>query len=139
MATPTQIRAALAAQINAAIPGLRIVTDASTVVSPPVIIVLPAQGTYINYLVAEPPGMYDITIRVVVLVSMASERAQLPILDAYLAPSGPSSIPAAILADPTLGNITDYCIPSEASGPAEITWSEVAYLGAEITCTAGAE
>ena len=139
MGTPAAIRAALAAQITANVAGLRSVTDPGTVVNPPVIVVLPAQGTYIDYLVAQPPHVYDITIRVVILVSRASERAMLPVLDGYLAPSGATSIPAAILKDPTLGGVTDYCIPQMALGPADITWSGIDYLGAEITCQAAAE
>ena len=84
-------------------------------------------------------GVYDITLRVVIIVSRASERAWLPVLDAYLAPAGASSVAAAILADPTLGGACDYCIPQTANGPADINWNGIDYLSAEIICMAGAE
>ena len=145
MSTPAQIRAALAAQITAnvtataTVPALRGLLDPSTIANPPVAVVLPPLGTYIDYTVAMPPNVYEITIRVLILVSRAVERAWLPVLDAYLEPYGASSVAAAILADPTLGGVTDYCIPQVANGPADFNWAGIDYLSAEIVCTAGAE
>ncbi len=139
MGTPSQIRDALAAHIDAAIPGLRGLTDPGSIANPPVAVVLPGQGTYIDYTVALEHGVYDISIRVVVLVSRASERTGMELLDGYLAPAGASSVAAAILADETLGGVTDYCIPQEATFPGTISWSGVDYFGAEIICTAAAE
>lgn len=145
MATPADIRAALAAHITAnitataTVPALRGLTDPASVANPPVAIVLPGLGTYIDYEKAFEHGVYEVTIRVIIVVSRASERAWLPVLDAYLAPSGASSVPAAILKDPTLGGVCDYCVPQQATGPADIPYNGVDYLSAEIICVAGAE
>ena len=145
MSTPAQIRAALAAQITAnvtataTVPALRGLLDPSTIANPPVAVVLPPLGTYIDYTVALEHGVNELNLRVVILVSRASERVAMPLLDDYLAPAGASSVPAAILADPTLGGVTDYCIPQVANGPADFNWAGIDYLSAEIVCTAGAE
>ena len=63
----------------------------------------------------------------------------MPELDGYLAPAGASSVPAAILADPTLGGVCDFCIPTEAVFADTINWAGIDYMGAEIICRAGAE
>ena len=137
MSSPAEIRAALATYITANVPGLRGLTDPGTIANPPVAVVLPAQGTYIDYTVALNTGITDVNLRVVILVSRASERVALPLLDDYLDPH--SGVPAAILKDPTLGGVVDYVVPVEAIVPGDITWAGVEYLGAEIVCRAGAE
>jgi hypothetical protein len=139
MTSPSEVREALAAFITANITGLRGLTDPGSIANPPVAVVLPAQGTYIDYTVALEHGVTEANLRVVILVSRASERTAMPLLDGYLAPYGPSSIPAAILADPTLGGACDYCIPAEAIFSGEINWAGIDYFGAEIICRAGAE
>lgn len=138
MGTPPQIRAALAAQINAAIPSLRTEVDTEEA-SPPVAIVLPGRGTYIDYTVAFQQGVYEINVRVAILVSKASERTGMELLDGYLAAAGSLSVPAAILADPTLGRVCDYCVPQEATFEGNIPFGGVTYFGAEINCRAAAE
>jgi len=138
MSTPVQIREALAAQINDAIPGLRALTDPGSIANPPVAVVLPAQGAYIDYTVAFESRVYEINVRVILLVSRASERTGVALLDGWLAPAGSGSVPQAILADPTLGGVTDYCIPQEAIFAGDINWAGVDYFGAEIICRAGA-
>ena len=139
MAAPSVIRAALAAFITTNVPGLRGLTDPGSIANPPVAVVLPAQGTYIDYAVAFEHGVSEITVRVVILVSRASERTAIVQLDGYLAPAGAGSVPAAILEDPTLGGACDYCIPQEAIFVGDINWAGIDYLGAEIICRAGAE
>ena len=139
MSTPSEVREALAAFITANIPGLRALTDPTSIANPPVAVILPPRGTYINYTVAMNQGVWDPTIRVVILVSRASERIATPLLESYLAAYGPSSIPAAILKDPTLGGACDYCVPVESVFTGEINWAGVDYFGAEIICQAGAE
>lgn len=139
MATPSAVRAALASVISANVAGLRGQTDPEQIANPPVAIVLPAQGTYINYAVSLEHGVWEVFIRVVILVSRASMRAGIAQLDGYLAPGGTASVPAAILKDPTLGGVTDFCVPVQATAPIDISWAGVDYLGAEIICQAGAE
>jgi|HubBroStandDraft_2_1064218.scaffolds.fasta_scaffold70466_1 hypothetical protein len=137
MSTPAVIRAALASYIEANVEGLRVLTDPGSIANPPVAVILPAQGTYIDYTVALEHGVYEINVRVVILVSRASERIALPLLDDYLDPA--TGVPAAILKDPTLGGAVDYCIPQEAIVAGDISWAGVDYFGAEIICRAGAE
>jgi hypothetical protein len=138
MSTPAAVREALAAYITANVTGLRALTDPGSIANPPVAVVLPPQGTYINYTVALDQGVWDPMIRVVIIVSRASERVATPLLESYLAPYGASSIPAAILADPTLGGACDYCVPVESVFLGEVNWAGVDYFGAEIICQAGA-
>jgi hypothetical protein len=139
MATPEDVCAALAAQISANVAGLRGQTDGFTVANPPVAVVLPAQGQFIDYLIAEQTGLADYTYRVVILVSKASGRAGTLQLYAYMATRGASSVPAAILADPTLGHVVDYAVPVEAIYAPQINWAGVDYMGAEIIVKVGAE
>ena len=139
MTSPGVIREALATFITANVPGLRALTDPGSIANPPVAVILPAQGTYIDYALALEHRVTELNLRVVVLVSRASERIAIAELDAYVAPYGGSSIPAAILTDPTLGGACDYCIPVEAVFAADVNWAGVDYMGAEITCRAGAE
>ena len=139
MATPSEFREALAAFITANIPGLRALTDPGSIANPPVAVVLPPQGLYINYKVALNAGVWDPMARIVILVSRASERLAIPLLESYLQPYGSSSIPAAILKDPTLGGVVDWCVPAQASLLGSVTWAGVDYFGAEIICEAGAE
>jgi hypothetical protein len=139
MTSPSEVREALAAYITANITGLRGLTDPGSIANPPVAVVLPVQGTYIDYTVALEHGVTEINLRVVILVSRASERTAMPLLDGYLAPYGTSSIPAAILKDPTLGGACDYCIPQEAIFDGEINWAGIDYFGATVICRAGAE
>jgi hypothetical protein len=138
MATPDAIAAAIA-QFCENVTGLRTVTDPTTLINPPVAGVFPAQGTFIDYLLSMEHGVVEMNWRVVVLVSRANDRASLPKLYQYLAPGGSNSIPSAILADPTLGHTVDYCTPVEATGPEEISWAGIDYLGAQIMLQTGTE
>ena len=139
MSTPSEVREALAAFITANISGLRALTDPTSIANPPVAVILPPRGTYIHYTVAMNQGVWDPTIRVVILVSRASERIATPMLESYLAAYGPSSIPAAILKDPTLGGVVDFCVPVESSILGDVNWGGVDYFGAQIILEAGAQ
>src|ERR1700722_10553524 len=95
--SPEAVRAAIADYIAANIPGLRSMTDPGSIANPPLVVVLPAQGTYINYLECLEHGVFEMTIRITVLVSRAIERVAMTQVDSYLAPYGTLSVPAAIL------------------------------------------
>lgn len=136
--TPEQIAQAIATFCQN-VSGLRTVTDPTTITNPPVAAVLPPTGTFIDYRVALEHGIAAYSWRIVILVSRSHDRSTLPQLYGYLATSGSMSIPAAILTDPTLGHTVDYCVPVEATGPHDIVWAGVDYLGAEILVEAGAE
>lgn len=141
--SPLAIREALAAMITATsaswpVP-LRSSADPGTIANPPVAIVLPGQGTYIDYTQAMNARVYDVTIRVLILISRASERAGFDLLDTYLEPYGTSSVAAAILANETLSGACDYIVPVQATGPTPISFAGIDYFGAEIICRAAAE
>ena len=140
MSSPLAIREALAAYLdNNAVEGLRAGTDPGSLANPPVALVLPAQGLYVDYTAALNPRLYDVVVRIVILVSRASERAGFALLDGFLAPYGATSIAAAILANDTLSGACDYIIPVQANGPTPISFAGIEYFGAEIICRAAAE
>ena len=138
MSTPSEVREAVADFITANV-GLRTLTDPGSIANPPVAVVLPPQGLYINYKVALDTAVWDPMVRVVILVSRASERIAMPLLESYLQPYGATSIPAAILKDPTLGGVVSYCVPAESSLLGDVNWGGVDYFGAEIILEAGAQ
>ena len=63
----------------------------------------------------------------------------MPLLESYLQPYGATSIPAAILKDPTLSGVVDFCVPVESSFLATVNWAAVDYYAAEIILEAGAQ
>jgi len=138
MATPQAIAASIASFVQN-VSGMRTVTDPEQIANPPVAAVLPATGTFIDYTVALEHGVVTYNWRLVVITSRASSRAGFAELLNFLAPAGSTSIPAAILADPTLGHKVDFCVPLQASSPHDITWAGIDYFGAEILLEAGAE
>jgi hypothetical protein len=137
MASMAAVRAALAAQIAANVTGLRATGLMTGQVSPPMAVVLPARGTFLSYEETFEPGVADYPLEVVLLVSYADERAAQGQLDGYLSATGASSVPAAILKDPTLGGTVDYCVPESAADYGLLDWAGVSYLSARIVVTAG--
>ena len=132
-----EIRAALAAQIEAAGTGLRVSTYAQGSISPPAAVVLPAQGTFIDYDVTFEPGVANYVMRVVLLVSEGSDRAATELLDSYLEPASPVSIRAIIEADPTLGGVVDWANAKAAQRYGMLEWAGLQYLAAEVLVEIG--
>lgn len=139
MSSPLAIREALAAYLPTVIEGLRAGTDPGTLANPPVALILPANGLYIDYTAALNPLVYDVTIRIIILVSRASEREGFEQLDNYLIPYGATSVPAAILANQRLSGACDYIVPVQANGPLPMSFAGIDYYGAEIICKAAGE
>ena len=137
MASMAAVRAALAAQIAANVAGLRATGLMTGQVSPPMAVVVPARGTFLSYTETLEPGVADIPLEVVLLVSYADERAAQNALDGYLSATGALSVPAAILKDPTLGGAVDFCVPESADSYGLIDWAGVSYLSARVLVTAG--
>lgn len=74
------------------------------------------------------------TLPVIAYTGLAQDIGAQKRLDLYLAPDGPTSIRAAIEADPTLGGIVDSVVVSSITGyRSYLMEGNVVYLGAEWT------
>ena len=112
MATLAQLRSGLQARLNT-ISGLRTYAYMAPKPEPPAACVNSGEHAYD----ATFEGEWTPQFEVWVFVHPADlVRAQQK-LDAYLAPSGATSIPAAIHADPSLGGVADSCRVLRVSRP----------------------
>lgn len=128
---------ALAAQITART-GLRASGQAKDSVNPPCCVILPGQPLVAYGKTMD--GAAELSMFVLVILSDAApvEKTQRA-LDAYLGlGSGePSSIPNAIMADPSLGGVVHYCEPVAAGNYGRIEYGGVTYFGARIDLIIG--
>lgn len=138
MADITAIRNALAAQITART-GLRALGQARDTVNPPCAVILP--GSPLIRWGATLDGTVDISLNILLVISDAppvqmTQRA----LDAYLGIGAgePESIPAALMADPTLGGACHYAIPATVDQYSRVEYGGVGYFGARLSVTIGA-
>lgn len=139
MADVSAIRAALAAQITAKT-GLRALGDAPGQVNPPVAVILP--GTPFVHFGDTFDGSLTVNLRVLLILSDAPpvERVQRA-LDAYLGIGGDTTtalIPGAIMADPTLGGVAQWCMPMAVSTYHTIEYAKETYFGARLEVQVGA-
>lgn len=125
MATPAQIRTALAAQLAAQIPGLRAEAALPGQINVPAATVRRHSTTYGTSL---GPGSDDHTFAVTLFLDLG----QYDDLDAFLAPVGALSIRAAVEADPTLGGVVDSAAVVRAQQDQVVEYSAVQYLSAEL-------
>lgn len=138
MADISAIRAALANRITTAT-GLRTYAEARDQVSPPVAVILPGVP-FVTY-GATMDGAFTANLRILVCISDAAPDDKVQkALDAYLgigagAPS--ASIPAAIMADPSLGGAVHFAEPVSVSNYGRIDYAGVIYFGARIEVQAG--
>lgn len=144
----SDIREALATALNNAAIGLRAQTNAGTIANPPVAVILPIPGTFIDYdvvmgmppVMGEPGGSSEAnyTMRIVLLVSAAADRAATLLLDGFLESSGPNSVRQAIAKDPTLGGVVEYAVVTSAQGYGMREWAGVEYLASDLIVTVAA-
>ena len=127
----TAIRQALATRLGS-ISGLRVVASRNAVVNPPSAVVMPGPGTFLRYSVTF-DGQADPVLRVLLLVSEADSASGQDNLDPYLATTGPSSVWAAVQADPTLGGVVSGAAVMEASAYGLMNWNGVDYLSCQFT------
>ena len=139
MASLSDIRAALGNRIATAT-GLQVLPEARGQIAPPVAVIIPGQPliVYGNTL----DGAFTVNLRVLIAISDAApdEKVQRA-LDAYLgigAGNSASSIPAAIMADPTLGGVVHYCEPLTVGNYGQITYAGIIYFGARLEVQCGA-
>jgi hypothetical protein len=139
MASLSDIRAALGLRITTGT-GLRVLPEARDQISPPVAVILPGQPAVIYGQTMD--GAFTVNLRVLIAISDAppNEKVQRA-LDAYLGigtAAGASSIPGAIMEDPTLGGVVHFAEPISVGSYGRITYADVPYFGAHIDCQIGA-
>lgn len=73
---------------------------------------------------------WDMSI-VVLAQSVIDDTAQNSI-DDYIAPTGASSIPAALVSDQTLGSVVDYAVVVEMDQYGRFTFNSIEFIGARL-------
>lgn len=124
-----EIRAGLKARL-ATIAGLRAFGFVPDQLPVPAAFVGPPDSVEFDLAFARGADRWLIPVRVA--VSRATDRRAQAALDAYLAGSGPSSIKAAIEADPTLGITAQTCRVQAVRGYGVFEHGGGQYLGAEF-------
>ena len=135
------VRQAVAAYLTAHVTnpdgtGLRATANRFGQVNPPMAVIVPQTGTLIRYSVTL-DAETDYNLRAVLLVSEGDSASGQDLLDAYLSPSGPQSVYAAVQADPTLGGQVSYAAVIEATGYGLTTWNGVEYLAVSLILNLG--
>jgi hypothetical protein len=129
MATLTEIRNGLATRL-ATISGLRVSATLPEQLNPPIAVIGPEAITYdLN----NRNGLHQYTMTVTLIVARADARSAQTQLDAYVAPSGSSSVKAAIEGDRTLGGKVDTCRVTTVTNYAMTDTLEIPYLGLDFT------
>jgi hypothetical protein len=146
----TAVRVALAAQIERLVyPALRSLAEPEDSINPPVGIVMPGRP-YLTYgttlqgetgFLGDPAqgdsiASVDFALDYLIVLSHASTLERIEAnLDAWLGFESDSvavSVPAAVAADPTLGGVVDWCVPTTADPPGPLEWSGPAMFGTRI-------
>jgi hypothetical protein len=137
VAQPTfpQVRQAVADYLTTSI-GLRATANRFGAVSPPMAVIAPQTGSLIRYSQTF-DGETDYSLRAIVLVSEGDSTSGQDNLDAYLSPTGTSSVYAAVQADPTLGGKVSYAAVIEATGYGLTNWNGVDYLAVSLVLNIG--
>jgi hypothetical protein len=137
----TAIRNALAAQITE-LTGLRCDGQARDQVSPPCSVIVPG-SPFITYgqTMDEAAG-FSLIVLIIISDGAPVEKTQRA-LDAYLGLGKgdediASSVPAAILADPTLDGTAHFCEPQSVSNYGRLDYSGITYFGARVNIIGGA-
>lgn len=131
MATVTELRNALAVRL-ATISGLRTAATIPDQINPPIAIV---SLDTIVFDQAFHRGLDEYRFTITVVVGRISERTGQSRLDAYLAPSGSSSIKTAIEGDTSLGGVAQTLRVTEMTGLASAAEAEDIYLTATFSVT----
>lgn len=135
MADPTAICAAAASQL-AAQTGITAYGYAPGQPNPPMIIVIPGNPV-ITYGVTL-DGEVNMNLRIVALASAANDDTGQLAVNGYIATSGTTSVPAAMLADPTLGATVEFAEVTTVTQYGLIDYSGQQYFGATFNCQVGA-
>ena len=132
--TLTQVRQALATTL-ATIPGLNVYAEYAEQITTPAAIILPVQGTFLNY--ATMDGALDVTLRAALCVAKADGTGGQALMDPFLATSGAQSVFAALQASGSLGGVVSYANLMEATGYGPISVGTLDYLGCHMIINIG--
>lgn len=120
------VRVALAAALTTAVK--RSYAFVAPKIEPPAALVSAGAGSYDD----DFAGSMTVDFSVLVLVSRADDRSAQKSLDAYITPTGTSSIKAAIEADRTLGGEVSSAAVTGWGEPQEVELAGVSYLAVEF-------
>jgi hypothetical protein len=130
-ATFSGLRTALATQL-ATIRSLRTAATVPDNPAPPVAVVVPVN---VEYDTSFGRGMDTYTFSVLLIVGRMSERSAQTTLDAYINPTGATSIKAAINADPTLGGACQSARVTNMVNYGSLIVGDTEYLSADFQIT----
>lgn len=128
MTTITELREGIATNL-ATIPGLRTFAFVPDDPKPPIAVVLPDT---VSFDTAFNRGLDTYNFTVQLLVTSVSDRSAQTSIDAYLNPSGPSSVKQAIERDKTLGGKAQSLRVESIRNYRRIDVTENQYLSAEF-------
>jgi hypothetical protein len=132
VSTLSQARTALASQLQALFPDLRVSEKVPPQVNPPAAIIAPNTSDLADYEQAMSSDLVLWYLRVVLIVSRASDMNAQDIMDGYLSTTGDTSIPAAIRSDPTLGGAAEWAEVKNAQRYGNMNYNGVDFLGCEL-------
>ena len=130
-ATFSGLRTALATQL-ATIRSLRTAATVPDNPAPPVAVIVPVN---VEYDTSFGRGTDTYTFSVLLIVGRMSERAAQTTLDAYINPTGATSIKAAINADPTLGGACQSARVTNMVNYGSLIVGDTEYLSADFQIT----
>ena len=137
MTQPTfaAVRAALATYLTSSI-GLRATPNRFAQINPPMAVVMPQTGSFIRYSTTLDQET-DYSLRAIILVSEGDSLSGQDNLDAYLSPTGPNSVYAAVQRDPTLGGVVSFAVVVEATAYGLMNFQGIDYLAAHLVLNVG--
>lgn len=133
MATLSQARTALQAQIATAIPTLRTYATVPGTISTPAAIVSPDPSELADYEQAQSSDLVLWYVRVVLLAGMVNLATAQNTMDDLLSTTSDTSVVAAVRSDPTLGGLVEWAEVKTAQRYGTLSYSGVDYLGVELS------
>ena len=115
------------------IAGLRVSPTFLAQVNPPAAIIMPQPSQSLRFDTLG--GGISYLLRVVLLVSYAEDQSSIALMNGYLASTGPTSVAAAIKANPTLSGAVESANLDTIRGYGLMDWAGQQYLGAQCLVT----
>lgn len=135
MADFAAIRDGLKANL-AAITGLRVHDTAPDTISPPAVVIVPADGVFLEFDTSLDGDSDDLEFTLHLFVARRSDRAAQDQIDAYLARSGASSIFEAASRAAIAG--THFAVVTRARDYGDYTYATEQFLGCKFDVFVGA-
>lgn len=135
--TTAQIREGIAGQLRSISQLRQVHAEFPDQITVPCAIVLDRQGEYHQAL--GDPGHSQVTVEVLVLtgaIGSAGIARSYRELDAFISPTGPQSVKAAIEGDITLGGVTDTVIVERYRDKGRLTFGGPEYVGVRFDVVA---